>query len=68
MVSEIDEKEIVIAYLERARENWLPHHHRAVRAGGWSAEANLAAEEAFKPIDLLLDELITFDLSKTESI
>lgn len=49
--------EITIAYLERQREEWLPLHARAVRAGGNSAEANLAAETAFKPIDQSLDEL-----------
>lgn len=49
--------EITLAYLERQREEWLPLHHRAVRAGGNSAEANTAAETAFKPIDRGLDEL-----------
>lgn len=54
---EIDPREVTLAYLQRRREEWLPHYHRAQRAGGNSAEANLEAEEAFKPIDRLLDEL-----------
>jgi hypothetical protein len=53
-------REITLAYLERARELWLPHYHRAERAGGNSAEANRDASDAFKPIDRLLDELGTF--------
>lgn len=57
ITTEIDPKEITIAYLERAREQWLPHYHRANRAGGNSAEANRDASDAFKPIDRLLDEL-----------
>ena len=57
ITSEIDPKEVVVAYLERARELWLPHHQRAERAGGNNAEANRDASDAFKPIDRLLDEL-----------
>lgn len=57
IVSEIDPKEITIAYLERAREEWLPHYHRANRAGGNNGEANRDASDALKPIDRLLDEL-----------
>lgn len=57
VVSEVDEREIIVSYLEHHREKWLPLHARAERAGGYSAEANLAAAEAFKPIDRLLDEL-----------
>lgn len=57
------DKEIVLCHLERERENWLPLHARAVRAGGWSAEANLDAAEAFAPIDRLLDELGSLALS-----
>ena len=57
VASEVTEREIIVSYLEHHREKWLPLYHRAQRAGGWSAEANLAAAEAFKPIDRLLDEL-----------
>lgn len=60
-----NEREITLAYLEREREIWLPHHRRAVRAGGNSAEANLDAAEALKPIDDLLDELGRLGLKET---
>lgn len=53
---EIDPREVTLAYLERRREEWLPHYRRAQRAGGNSAEANREASEAFEPIDRLLDE------------
>jgi hypothetical protein len=53
----IKPQEVVIAYLERARELWLPHYVRANRAAGMNAEANRDASDAFKPIDRLLDEL-----------
>lgn len=49
--------EVTMAYLERQREEWLPLHARAVRAGHHNAEANLAEAKAFAPIDRSLDEL-----------
>lgn len=54
---EIKVGEVTLAYLERQRIEWLPHYQRAQRAGGNSAEANLAAADALKPIDRSLDEL-----------
>lgn len=54
---EIDPREFTLAYLERARENWLPLYKKAERSAGMNAAANRDAEDAFKPIDRLLDEL-----------
>lgn len=59
------DKQTTISYLEREREIWLPHHRRAVRAGGNNGEANRDAAEAFKPIDALLDELGKLGLKDT---
>lgn len=54
---EIDPREIVHAYIERERAEWLPHYRHALRDGRMNAELNRSADEAFKPIDKLLDEL-----------
>lgn len=65
VVDELTEREIIYAYIEKARAEWLPHYRRAQRAGGMSAEANMAAAEAFKPIDILLDGLGEIALRNT---
>jgi hypothetical protein len=65
VATEVTEKEITLAYLERAREEWLPHYHRRERAGGNSAEANRDAADAMKPIDRLLDELGKFTVDSS---
>lgn len=51
------DRETVVAYIEREREEWLPLHHRAVRAGGMNGEANREAELAMERINPLLEEL-----------
>lgn len=61
----IPEKDVTIAYLERERELWLPLHARALRAGGNNAEANLAEAEAMGRIDRLLDELSALAIRET---
>jgi hypothetical protein len=53
----IDPKEVVVCYLEHERERWLPAKARAERAGGYSAEANKAANDRMERIDYLLEEL-----------
>lgn len=53
----VSQREVVVAYIERERELWLPAYHRAQRASGMSAAANVESAELFKPIDKLLDEL-----------
>ncbi len=65
---EIDPREFTLAYLERARENWLPLHKKAERSAGMNAEANRDAEDAFKPIDRLLDELIRLGAVATANV
>ena len=49
--------DVVMAYLEREREAWLPAHHKAQRAGGNSAEANADEAKHMRQIDAYLDEL-----------
>lgn len=51
------EKQNVICYLEREREQWLPAYRRAERAGGNNAEANAEAEAGMRRMDPLLEEL-----------
>lgn len=60
------QKEVVICHLEVAREEWLPHYRVAQRAGGNNGEANRSAEEAFKPIDKLLDELGSLAVAQSQ--
>lgn len=54
---EIDPREVVTAYIERERAQWLPLHRRATRDGRMNASLNAEADAAFEPIDKLLDEL-----------
>lgn len=65
---EIDPREFTLAYLERARENWLPLHKKAERSAGMNAEANRDASDAFKPIDRLLDELNRLGAAATSNL
>ena len=51
------EREVVIAYLEREREAWIPARDRALRAGHNNAELNAAEAEHMGRIDDFLDEL-----------
>lgn len=64
----LDPLEVVTASLEHARLDWLPHHKRAVRAGGNSAEANRDASDALRPIDRLLDEFNRIKLAQTVEV
>ena len=54
--TEIDPREVTLAYLERRREEWLPLYRRAERDGRMNARLNAEADAAFEPIDKLLDE------------
>lgn len=54
---EIDQREFVLAYLQRERELWLPHHLRSERDGRMNAELNANADAFMPKIDRLLDEL-----------
>ncbi len=55
--TEIDPKEVVTAYLQREREEWLPHYRRAMRDGRMNAQLNAEADAFIPKINSLLDEL-----------
>ena len=65
LITNPDEKEIVMAYLEAEREVWLPLHTIAVRSGGMNGEANAAEAAAMVRIDRLLDQLGAITLRET---
>jgi uncharacterized protein YaeQ len=55
------EHEVVMSYLERARQIWLPAHQKSVRAAGMNAEFASEAKRHMERIDRLLDELNALD-------
>jgi uncharacterized protein YaeQ len=55
------EHEVVMSYLERARQIWLPAHQKSVRDSGMNAEFNAEAARHMERIDRLLDELNALD-------
>lgn len=57
VTEEIQTGEIVMAYLDRTRELWLPDYRRAERDGRMNAELNAAADRHIPKLDQLLDEL-----------
>lgn len=61
-----EQRDIVLRHLDLEREVWLPLHARAERAGGHSAEANLAEANEMKRIDALLEALT--DIALAESL
>ena len=54
---EIDPKQVVHAYLEQARENWMDARDSAERAGHMSAALNGLEAETMGTLDRLLEEL-----------
>ncbi len=56
-ITGIDEREVVLAYLERERDIWLPARARALRAGHNNAALNLAESQSMERMNGLLDEL-----------
>ena len=59
------EREVVLAYLERERELWLPDYRRAERDGRMNAELNAAADAHMPRLNYLLDELSALSISST---
>jgi hypothetical protein len=55
------EHEVVMAYLERARELWLPTRDRAARDDHMNAQLNASEGIAMERINRLLDELNALD-------
>jgi len=53
----VKEKQIVLSYLEVARENWLTARDSAERAGHMSAALNNLESETLGIVDGLLEEL-----------
>jgi hypothetical protein len=47
------EHEVVMSYLERARQIWLPSHQKSVRAAGMNAEFASEAKRHMERIDRL---------------
>lgn len=60
------EKEVVISYLETARETWLESRHNADRAGHNSAALNALETRDMAAIGTLLDELQTIGAMAVE--
>ena len=63
-ITGIDEREVVLAYLERERDIWLPARANAVRAGRMNAKANKAEEESMDRMNGLLEELSSLAVKK----
>jgi len=55
--TEIDPREVITAYLERERVDWLSARARAERSGHMNASANEAEAKSMRQIDALLEEL-----------
>lgn len=52
-----DPREVIKSYLERERQDWLPHYKRATRDGRMNASLNANADLYMPKINELLDEL-----------
>lgn len=57
VVQDVNEGEIVLAYLERTREEWSPHYRHAIRDGRMNRQLNAEADAFVPKMDSLLDEL-----------
>lgn len=53
----VKEKEVILAYLEVARDDWLIARETAERAAHGNASFNAAETKSMGTIDKLLDEL-----------
>jgi hypothetical protein len=63
--TEIDPREVVKAYIDRERADWLPHYRRAMRDGRMNAQLNAEADSYMPKIDSLLDELGKLSIAGT---
>lgn len=57
VIEEINPGEIVLAYLERTRNEWSPHYRHAIRDGRMNRQLNAEADAFVPKLDAMLDEL-----------